>query len=179
MKNPKCWSKIKSRISSYSPDEFLEIIKDLYDLSGQNKTFLESRLLRASLDSLKPYKKIIEKALYPSITSNRGISLKDGKKAISDYKKSTKDDFGTMELMLFYIECGHKFTCEYGDIDEPFYNSLISVFGNLAELVKKHPDYKNVFYDRMKKIADESCKIGWGYDEIHSIFKEYTQHRVV
>ena len=64
MKNPKCWSKIKSRISSYSPDEFLEIIKDLYDLSGQNKTFLESRFLRASLDILKPYKKIIEKALY-------------------------------------------------------------------------------------------------------------------
>ena len=81
MKNPKCWSKIKSRISSYSPDEFLEIIKDLYDLSGQNKTFLESRLLRASLDSLKPYKKIIEKALYPSITSNRGISLKRWQKS--------------------------------------------------------------------------------------------------
>ena len=127
MTNQKGCSKIKSRINQFSSDEYLEIIKDLYDLSSTNKTFLESRFLQSSIDSLKPYKKIIEKALYPSITSNRGISLKDGKKAISDYKKSTKDDLGTMELMLFYVECGHKFTSEYGDIDEPFYNSLISV----------------------------------------------------
>lgn len=175
MTNSQYWNKIKSKINSYSSGEYLEIIKDLYDLNIQNKNFLEARFLQPSLDSLKPYKKIIETAMYPNIMGGRGLSLKDGKKAISDYKKSTKDEFGTMELMLFYVECGHKFTLEYGDIDEPFYDSLIAVFTNLIEWVKKFPDYKNTFYDRMKKIADESREIGWGYDEIYVIFKDYDQ----
>lgn len=166
------WNKIKSKISQSSEDKYLEIIKNLYELSEQNRRFLEARFAKASLDVIRPYKKIIEAALYPNIMSGKGISLKDGKKAISDYKKSTKDELGTIELMLFYVECGHKFTLEYGDMDEPFYNSLISVFASLVKLIKNNSNYKDIFYDRMNKIADESREIGWGYDEIYSIFKE-------
>jgi len=34
--------------------------------------------------------------------------------------------------MLTYVENGTQFTREYGDIDEPFYNSLDSVLAELA-----------------------------------------------
>ena len=37
------------------------------------------------------------------------ISIKNAKKAISDYKKATNNIFGIMDLMLFYVECGNDF----------------------------------------------------------------------
>lgn len=164
------WGRIKSQIKDYSPTQFLEIINDLYNLSGQNKNFLEARFLTSTIDAIQPYKKIIGRAMFPDITRGQDISLKDGKKAISDYKKSTKDEFGTIELMLFYVECGHQFTSDYGDMDESFYNSLISVFDEIIKLLKKHPEHKDVFYSRVKRIADDSRNFGWGYDEVYDIF---------
>lgn len=168
----KHWGKIKSEIKDYSSSQFLEIISDLYNLGNQNKAFLEARFLTSTIDTIQPYKKIIERFLFPDITRGQDVSLKNGKKAISDYKKSTKDLFGTIELMMFYVECGHKFTSEYGDIDEPFYNSLISVFDDIVKLIKKHPEHKDTFYGRIKVIADDSRNFGWGYDEVYDIFTE-------
>ncbi|MFT4718743.1 MAG: hypothetical protein ACI9IL_001083 [Rickettsiales bacterium] len=168
----KHWGKIKSEIKDYSSSQFLEIVSDLYNLSGQNKNFLEARFLTSTIDAIEPYKKIIDRALFPDVIRGQDVSLTNGKKAISDYKKSTKDVFGTMELMMFYVECGHKFTSEYGDMDESFYNSFISVFDNIIKLIKKHPDHKNAFYNRIKTIANDSRNFGWGYDEVYDIFIE-------
>ena len=166
------WNHIRSKIKSFSSNQYLEIISELYKLNKENKNFLESRYLYENTNRIKPYKEIIEESLFPDVMRGHNISLKTGKKAISDYKKATKDEFGTIELMLFYVECGHKFTSEYGDMYESFYNSLISVFDNIIKLLKKHPEHKNAFYDRMQKIANESRDFGWGYDEMHDLFTE-------
>jgi hypothetical protein len=39
--------------------------------------------------------------------------------------------------MLFYAECGVSFTLEFGDIDEPFYNSVESVFSDGLKTLKR------------------------------------------
>lgn len=56
------------------------------------------------------------------------MSLSTGKAAISAYKKTINDTEGLLELMVFYVECGNKFTVDYGDIDEQCYYSIETMF---------------------------------------------------
>lgn len=55
-----------------------------------------------------------------------------GRKAISDYKKASGDEVGVLDIMVYYVEMGTKFTLEYGDIYEEFYDSLESMFKKVA-----------------------------------------------
>lgn len=97
---------------------------------------------------LAPYKKIIKNSLYPSFSNP--ISLSTGKAAISAYKKTTNDPDGTLELMMFYVECGNQFTVDLGDIDENFYCSLETMFEKILEILKtKQPDKKNQYLPRL------------------------------
>lgn len=60
------WSDIKSAIASFERTELIGLISDLYAYSTPNKNFLHARFSLGS-NALKPYKKIIEDALYPAI----------------------------------------------------------------------------------------------------------------
>ena len=77
------------------------------------------------------------------------------------------------ELMLFYTETGVKFTNEFGDIDESFYNSLTSVYSNALTLMHKE-NILDKFANRAKKIVDETNGIGWGFhDDLEDIYAEF------
>jgi hypothetical protein len=77
--------------------------------------------------------------------NNQQVSLKDAKKAISDYKKSTNDHIGLIDLMICYVEYGTDFLCEFGDMYEQYYCSLESVFGNTLKLMQD-PEGEEAFY---------------------------------
>lgn len=52
------------------------------------------------------------------------IQISRAKGAISRYCKAVRDISGEVELKIFFVECGARFTVEYGDMDEGFYNAL-------------------------------------------------------
>jgi phosphate uptake regulator len=111
---------------------------------------------------LKPYKNIIKKALYPSFGNSH--SLSSGKSAISAYKKTSKDELGTLELMMFYVECGNKFTVDFGDIDEQFYYSLEKMFSKILDILKKSDqNVIDLYFPRLKAVVESADGIGWGY----------------
>jgi hypothetical protein len=75
-------------------------------------------------------------------------------------------------MMLFYVEQGVKFTNEYGDIEEAFYNSMESMFGKAVELICKQ-DLKDSFQLRCEKILGDTSDIGWGfYDTLSEIYND-------
>jgi hypothetical protein len=117
------------------------------------------------------YKEKVYEAFYPK----RGyrFKLSDGKKAISDFKKLEASKELLSELMLFYAETGVEFTNEFGDIDEPFYNSIASVYSNALKLMDKE-NILDKFADRTKKIVDDTSDIGWGFnDELGDIYSDF------
>lgn len=68
---------------------------------------------------------------------------------------------------MLYVESGVRFTLEYGDIDEPFYNSIVSVY---AEIVKglnsqETDEWFSVFRPRMEKIITQAETVGWWFEE--------------
>src|SRR5450432_3875596 len=69
------------------------------------------------------YRRKIVDQFFPTQGEGK-FKLGEARKAIRDYRKATGNLPGTVELMMTFVENGVKFTHEYGDIDERFYNSV-------------------------------------------------------
>ena len=60
-------------------------------------------------DLLPPYKKTIDRWLWPDIFRGQEASVSRAKEAITQYKKAVGDPEGLAELMVFYCEQGSGF----------------------------------------------------------------------
>jgi hypothetical protein len=160
------WSDVKAALVNLDKNQLLKLVADLYRLSSENKTFLNSRF-EVGGSPIIPYKKIIEECMYPDIYSKKPIQISKAKKAISNYSKAVGDPEGEAELMTYFVECGNSFTVNFGDIDGPFYDALNRVYRRAISKVltlseKKQEKFKN----RLAVIMNSSSNIGWGYHDM-------------
>ena len=166
------WTNIKTELQELSKEKLIELLKGLHNLSTQNKAWLQAHTLPVAQDSeyLEACRHKIIKAVYdPKRKFPNMPRFRDAKKVITEYKKATKDLRGTLDLMLTYVERGHAFTNDFGDIDEPFYNALLNMFEKFVMELKMSPARRELygfFRERLMKMRATS-DIGWGYgDEI-------------
>jgi len=161
------WSNIRPQLSAWSKPALLALVKDLYDQAAGNRDFLEARCQAEDGGgaALEKYRRKIIEQFFPRHGNGIGkLKLGEARKAIRDYRKATGNLAGTLELMLTYVESGTRFTCEYGDIDEGFYNSLDSVLAELARLlVNEGAELYPRFQDRLLQVEAAASNIGWGY----------------
>jgi hypothetical protein len=163
-KQTSSWPDVKTAIASLHQPALLGLISDMYHLSKDNKDFLHTRFSIGE-DTLAPYKKIINECMYPDIL-NEPIRIHRAKRAISDYAKAIRDAKGEAELLTYFVECGHKFTLDYGDIDEDFYDTLVEVYSEAIKKVLALSEHEQGdFKKRLKKIMLSSKGIGWGYHD--------------
>lgn len=157
------WSDIKNSIVGYSHAELIALIKDLYSINAQTKTFLQSRF-STGMDALNPYIEIVESALVPD--RNGSIKIAKAKKAISDYTKAVGDPEGILELMLIFVESGIESTSDFCDSCADYYPPLELMYEKALRLVLTM-DKKTIddYYDRFKEIAASTDYIGWGFDD--------------
>jgi hypothetical protein len=67
---------------------------------------------------------------------------------------------------MTYVENGTRFTHEFGDIDERFYNSVESALEELAALLRgeargMYPQFR----DRLARVEQKTDGIGWGFHD--------------
>ncbi len=162
---------IKKELRKLDKEKLVELVVDLYKKNKSVKEFLDFYVNPNEKELFLKYKDKVYEAFYPK----RGyrFKLSDGKKAISDFKKLEASKELLSELMLFYVATGVEFTNEFGDIDEPFYNSVASVYLNALKLMSKE-NILDKFADRAKKIVDDTSGIGWGFhDELGDIYSDF------
>ena len=164
------WSQVKVELKSWGRPQLLLLVKDLFALSAENRDFLAARLLSHTSGGvpIESYRRKIDEAFY----SRRGwpqdkLQLAAARKAIRDYRTATSDLAGTLDLTLHYVETGTKFTVEFGDIDESFYNSLCSALDELRrELVRAGDEtIYGQLRERLSVVAKQAGGIGWGYGD--------------
>lgn len=162
---------IKKELIKLDKEKLVELVVDLYKKNKSVKELLDFYVNPNEKELFLKYKDKVYEAFYPK----RGdrFKLSDGKKAISDFKKLEASKELLSELMLFYAETGVKFTNEFGDIDEPFYNSIASVYSNALTLMNKE-SILDKFADRAKQIVEDTSGIGWGFhDELGDIYCQF------
>jgi hypothetical protein len=175
------WSQVKAQLKHWDKAQLTGLIQDLFDHAQENRDFLAARLLRDSIgeQALAPYLKRIESAFYKKNgwPANR-LNLKDARSAIREYQRATSDPAGVLELMLAHVETGTKFTCEFGDINEAFYDSLCSSLHDMKKLLvgeEGRPLYQQA-KGRLAALARQADGIGWGYgDYVGDVVAELRQ----
>jgi hypothetical protein len=162
---------IKKELRKLDKEKLVDLIADLYKKNKSVKELLDFYVNPNENEIFLKYKAKVYEAFYPK--QGDRFKLSDGKKAISDFKKLEASKELLSELMLFYAETGVEFTNEFGDIDEPFYNSVVIVYSNALTLMHKEK-ILDKFADRAKKIVDDTSGIGWGFhDELGYIYYEF------
>ncbi len=162
---------IKKELKKLDKDKIIDIVSDLYKKNKSVKEFFDFYVNPDEKELFNKYRDKVFEAFYP----RRGykFKLKDGKQAISDFKKLDPSADLLAELMLFYVETGVKFTNDFGDIDEGFYSSMGTTYVAALKIMKKE-NLLDKFADRAGKIVNDTSEFGWGFHDylcdVHSNF---------
>jgi hypothetical protein len=162
---------IKKELKKLDKEGLINLISDLYKKDKATKELLDYYVKPNERDLFNKYGDIVFEAFYP--TSGYDLKLKNGKKAITDFKKFSPSSELVAELMLFYVATGVNFTNDFGDIDEGFYSSLGTTFAAAMKLMKKE-NLLEKLAAQVSNIVHETNGIGWGFHEyICEIYWEF------
>ncbi|MEO7270579.1 MAG: hypothetical protein ABIX28_16310 [Vicinamibacterales bacterium] len=104
---------MKARLETVDRKGIVSLLGDLYDASVANRRFLHARLTPGSR-AIVEYRRLVADAIYPDPFSKRPVSVRDAAAAIVDYRRSTGDVSGTVDLMLTFLEAGTEQSADLG-----------------------------------------------------------------
>ena len=166
-KKPGGWSTVRQHLTTWDKPALLALVKDLFEADPENRDFILARCKAGENDAevLEKYRSKIVEQFFPARGFGK-LKLGEARKAIRDFRKATGNLPGTVELLMTYVENGVKFTHEFGDIDERFYNSVESVLEELAVLLRGEAQgiYPQ-FRDRLARVEQMTDGIGWGFHD--------------
>ena len=157
-------SVLKKELKQFEQKELIQLIAELYKLNDDVKQYVSNRFIgeEAILALYETTKKKINNEFFPERGFGK-MRLKEAKSAISNFKKLAGDHEKTVDLMLYYVEVGTQFTNTYGDIDGPFYDSMISMYGKVTDACNQDGALFHTFKERLYEVMEEARGIGWGY----------------
>src|SRR6266852_5497296 len=132
-KSQTTWTDVKAKLAAFDRAALLDLLHHLYAAHKENQMFLHSRFGLGE-DVLEPYKKTIDRWLWPDVMRNQDTSVSQAKRAISDYKKAVGDPEGLAELMVFYCERAAGFCSDISNDDEGYFDALVRMFERALKL---------------------------------------------
>lgn len=169
-------TQLKKHLLALNQDEMVDLVCRLYKSSSDASNFICMEFDDSSYEAelFEETKKKIRNQFFPTRGMGR-LSLSTAKKAISDFKKTSKNINSIIELQVYYVECCGEFTDTYGDINDSFYNSMESMFETVIKALNKanSDELYGKYYPRLKAVVTLVKDFGWGlYDNLSYMLKE-------
>ena len=136
--------------------ELVSLILEMYSTKKEIAEYLDYYVSPNEKEQFLKAKKIIEDEYFPAKGWPKE-RLSVAKKAISDFSKLKPSPELEAELMIFLVECGCRYTNEYGDITESFYTGMENNFNKALKFMKKHGLLER-FRPNAEKIGRASCR---------------------
>lgn len=160
---------IKTELNKYLKEldraELEKEVKKLYSKFADVKKYYELELGQDTSKVLKEFKDKIRKEYFPKRGFGRA-SNKESRRVITEFKKISIFQKDVVELLLCRVETMIEFTSSFGDIDEPFYNSIQSSFNEACKLIKSEK-LELEYCGECRRLMNETHDIGWGlYDDL-------------
>ena len=116
------FTQIKKELNKKNNAELIDIICELCKLSKEAEERLNLILGNDSYmdEVLTKAKEKIREHFFPKRGLGK-LDLKAAKSEITSFKKICNDFEKTLDLQMYYVECGIEYTNAYGDISESFY----------------------------------------------------------
>ncbi|MBC3805396.1 hypothetical protein GH808_13310 [Acetobacterium fimetarium] len=167
MIKPLTVTELKKELNKLDQKQLADMIADLYKKDEKVKDILCVRLMGEAYKNalLEKYKTKMHDLFFPRFNLTMP-ALKSAKALITEIKKIGDDEM-SLELMLYYVECGNEFTNAYGDIDDPFYSSLTGMYAQFVKQlnIKGTESTYLKYQERINDLVASSAHIGWGYGD--------------
>ncbi len=161
-KSQPTWTDVKAKLAEFDRAALLVLIQSLYTAHKDNQTFLHARFGLAE-DVLEPYKRTIDRWLWPDLFRKQDTSVSQAKRAISDYKKALGDPEGMAELMVFYCERAAGFCSDIANDDEGYFDALVRMFEQALKLANGLSAHRrDDLMTRLDRVRVTSHKFGYG-----------------
>ena len=158
-------SEVKARLEALDRNGLVSLLGDLYDANVANRRFLHSRLTPGSR-AIEEYRRLVADAIYPDPFSKRRVSVRDAAAAIVEYRRSTGDASGTVDLMLTFVEAGTEQAADLGYGDEAYFNALQTWLDAVAkEFDTLPPEVRANVRARLGWIQVRAHDVGWGFGD--------------
>lgn len=167
---------IKKELKKIDKNKLIDLVVELYKKNKSVKEYFDFYVNPNEKELFIKYRDKVFEAFYPK----RGytLKLKDGKQAISDFKKLGPSQELIADLMLFYVEVGVHYTNNFGDIDEAFYSSLESTFVAALTLMRKE-NILDKFANRASNVVSDTADIGWGFhDYLGDVYCDFYSYKI-
>lgn len=101
------------------------------------------------------------------------LDLRNVRKTVQEFSKINANITHQIDLELYYVELGVKFTNNFGDMTSTFYRSLESMFERALKNIQTF-NQKTRYIERVQSIIKNTQGIGWGFgDHMELLGKEY------
>src|SRR5215208_1980458 len=161
----KKWSDVKARLEAFDRKGLVSLLGELYNASVANRRFLHSRLTPGG-HAIEEYRRLVADAIYPDPLSKRRVSVRDAAAAIVEYRRSTGDASGTVDLMLTFVEAGTEQAADLGYGDEAYFNALQIRLDAVAKEFDTLPaDVRAKVRVRLGRIQMRAQDVGWGFSD--------------
>jgi hypothetical protein len=170
------WTDVKAKLADFDRAALLGLIHTLYTAHKENQAFIHARFGLGE-DVLEPYKKTIDRWLWPDLFRKQDTSVSQAKRAISDYKKAVGDSEGLAELMVFYCERAAGFCSDVCNDDEGYFDALVRVFEQALKFAKTlSVERRDDLVARLNRVRTISHEFGYGVgDDMASLLSTYTR----
>ncbi len=157
-----------------SKEHVIEFVLEIYQNNKQTKEFIEYLLNPNEEEKLEKYRNIIIEEFYPNKnTWNPKMRFSVCKKAIAEFKALKPDPILLAYLLITLPETACKFTHEFGDMWEQFYDSAANNFIVALKYMQKN-GLLQTFKHRSMNCVKYSKHCGWGFeDNITDLYDEY------
>jgi hypothetical protein len=180
-KSKPTWANVKAKLAGFDRTALLSLVQNLYAAHKENQAFLHARLGLGE-DVLEPYKKTIDRWLWPDVFLRQETSVSRAKQAISDYKKALGDPEGMAELMVFYCERAAGFSKGVSHDDAGYFDALVRMFEQSLKITNTLAgNVRRGLLTRLDRVRNISREFGYGVgDEMDVLLSEFVpsfQHR--
>ncbi len=159
------WTDIKAKLQTLDRNELVALVHDLYGANTANRRFLQARFLR-SPGAVEEYRRLVAEAVFPDPFSRRQVSLRDASAAITEYRRSTDDPTGTVDLMLTFVEAGTEQAADFGYGDESYFSALENKLDAIAKAWRTLPaEARTTTAARLARVQQRASAIGWGFGD--------------
>ena len=162
------FTQIKKELNKKNNAELIDIICELCKISKEaedrlnlilgNDRYIDEVLIAA--------KEKVRGQFFPKRGLGK-LDLKAAKSEITSFKKMCNDLEKTLDLQMYYVECGIEYTNAFGDISERFYNSMGKMYETVINSLidAEAPLLIQKFMPRLEKAVSDTEGIGWGFHE--------------
>lgn len=176
---PVGWAAIKAKLKGLRPKDLVNLVRDLYHASPENRQFLRGRLAPSARE-LEEYRDRVINAVYPDPFSRRPVRISEAERLIRHYRRATRDASGSVDLMVSLVEAGAEQAVDLGlGDDESYFASLERVLESVVEGFPSLPtSARSEVVLRLRQLAKRSESTAFGFgDAVRQITEPVTSVR--